>query len=205
MAPSVSRFRCFLFLLVFLPQVEVIEPSWGQLEAQLKTVTTVDEVLQYHNAFLDRCLKECLLTNQHILKTLTKLMSVCMLFAASVERFTRSVKVDSTALAAATGAVPEESLEQTLMRRQARVKVESEGVTKHATQQKFKEMIVQQTRVFDEELRSFLKHLRDKSSQHSEHHLVNLLTRLDYNGFYSSGRFAAAAAPVAAAVPQRPS
>ena len=41
----------------------------------------MDEVLRYHNAFLDKCLKECLLTNQHLLKVPDWISSVliCLL------------------------------------------------------------------------------------------------------------------------------
>jgi hypothetical protein len=38
---------------------------------------------------------------------------------------------------------------------------------------------------FDAKLRDFMRHLRDKSSSQYDHHLTNLFTRLDYNGFYS--------------------
>jgi gamma-tubulin complex component 2 len=56
-------------------------------------VSTVDDMLRYHNQFLDKCLKECLLRNQHLLKILRKIMSTCLLFSQNIERFTSSVKV----------------------------------------------------------------------------------------------------------------
>jgi gamma-tubulin complex component 2 len=46
----------------------VLEPAWHQLEEQLANVTTVDEVLHHHDAFLDKCLRECLLSNLPLLK-----------------------------------------------------------------------------------------------------------------------------------------
>ena len=42
------------------------------------------QVIQFHQTFLDSCLKECLLTNPDLLKILTKLMMNCVLFANQV-------------------------------------------------------------------------------------------------------------------------
>ncbi len=47
---------------------EVLEPNWRRLEANLKNITTVDQVLQYHSDFLDTCLKECMLTHSKLLR-----------------------------------------------------------------------------------------------------------------------------------------
>lgn len=33
--------------------------------------TTIDEVLKYHNDFLDTCLKECMLTDPNLIKVST--------------------------------------------------------------------------------------------------------------------------------------
>lgn len=48
--------------------VEVVEQNRAQLEAALANVTTVDQVLSLHNDFLDRCLKDCMLTTPELLK-----------------------------------------------------------------------------------------------------------------------------------------
>lgn len=61
--------------------VEVLEPNWHQLESSLGSVTTVDEVLRLHHTFLDTCLKQCLLTNQTLLKTINKLSITALFFA----------------------------------------------------------------------------------------------------------------------------
>lgn len=46
----------------------VLEPNYRRLETQLTTLSTVDQVLQYHSDFLDTCLKECMLTNSKLLR-----------------------------------------------------------------------------------------------------------------------------------------
>jgi hypothetical protein len=43
-------------------------------------VNNVDEILACHCDFLDSCLKDCMLTIPPILRTVTKLLSICVEF-----------------------------------------------------------------------------------------------------------------------------
>ncbi|KAJ3294997.1 hypothetical protein HK104_003108 [Borealophlyctis nickersoniae] len=61
---------------------EVLEPSWESLDRQLAKVTTVDEVLVFHNGFLDTCLKDCMLTNPKLIKIFSKIMTTCTDFSS---------------------------------------------------------------------------------------------------------------------------
>lgn len=61
---------------------EVVEPNWQKLEKQLGEATAIDDVLRDHNDFLDTCIKECLLTNPVLIKTISKILSVCEIFAS---------------------------------------------------------------------------------------------------------------------------
>jgi hypothetical protein len=59
---------------------------------------SADDILRAHRDFLDLCLKECLLTDPELLRVLTKLMTVCLTFANTVERFTRPYCLDEEAI-----------------------------------------------------------------------------------------------------------
>lgn len=45
----------------------------------------IDEVLNCHNDFLDMCLKDCMLTNPILLRTVTKLLHICMEFCSFIQ------------------------------------------------------------------------------------------------------------------------
>ena len=161
--------------------VEVLEPNWHSLEEKLKRVTTVDEVLKFHDTFLDKCLKECLLTNQQLVKVLTKLLITCKLFSELNEGFTDSVKVRSGVSQGVYGRGG-----NTTGKRQARIDVESEHIRKIAAERNYMQLIERFEKNFDERLGELISHLQDKASSHYDHHLANLATRLDYNGFYTN-------------------
>ena len=67
--------------------VEVLEVRHHQFETALSKAETLDNVLEYHAEFLDTCLKECLLSHHELLRCVTKIMSVCLLFSEQMEHF----------------------------------------------------------------------------------------------------------------------
>jgi len=60
---------------VYYIVVEVLDLNYHKFKQNLEKVKTVDEILELHNTFLDQCLKECLLTDQNLLKIVTKIIN----------------------------------------------------------------------------------------------------------------------------------
>ena len=95
------RMLNFIQGLQYYMSYEVLEPNWRQLEKKLSQVTTIDEVLARHTGvclcvsvyfgshytflyfidFLDRCLKDCLLTNREVVELTNRLVQCCLNFA----------------------------------------------------------------------------------------------------------------------------
>ena len=57
-------------------------------------VANIDEVLQQHNQFLDNCMKDCLLTNSELLRTVYKMMLICINFSNFLLRMSKSTALD---------------------------------------------------------------------------------------------------------------
>lgn len=89
-----QRMLHFLHNFLYYMMFEVIEPNWHTMMERLKDVSNIDEVIAHHDAFLDTCMKECMLHNPQLLKILTKLMSTCIIFANHTERFTKTLTLD---------------------------------------------------------------------------------------------------------------
>ena len=157
------------------------------------------QVLICHTEFQDTCLKECLLTNQDLLKVLTKLMTTCLLFGEQEAKFLSSVAIDEKHMGEAvtsmsstdkkdkrdkkdgkrgskqSGRAPNMELRRT------RIRVQSNHIRQVASQADYKRMITQFGQNFDVRLREFLKMLLERS-QYDFH--ASLVTRLNYNSFY---------------------
>lgn len=59
---------------------------------------TVDDLLQYHETFVQECLKNCLLTEPKMVNIISKLLSVCSIFANYHQRLLKVIAVDATTI-----------------------------------------------------------------------------------------------------------
>ncbi|KAH0462098.1 hypothetical protein IEQ34_009673 [Dendrobium chrysotoxum] len=72
---------------------EVLEPNWHLMHDRLQTVKSIDEVIQLHDFFLQKCLKECLLLLPQLVKKVEKLRSICLQYAASIQLLVPSIYI----------------------------------------------------------------------------------------------------------------
>ncbi|GER28287.1 gamma-tubulin complex component [Striga asiatica] len=64
---------------------KVLEPNWHVMHNRLQTAKSIDEVIQYHDFFLEKCLRECLLLSPVLLKKLEKMKSICLQYASAAQ------------------------------------------------------------------------------------------------------------------------
>ncbi|XP_022938955.1 gamma-tubulin complex component 2-like isoform X1 [Cucurbita moschata] len=64
---------------------EVLEPNWHVMHNRIQTAKSIDEVIQHHDFFLDKCLRECLLLLPQLLKKVEKLKLLCLQYAAAAQ------------------------------------------------------------------------------------------------------------------------
>ncbi|XP_064605100.1 gamma-tubulin complex component 2-like [Liolophura sinensis] len=172
---------------------EVVEPNWHLFQTNLDEVTNVDDVLECHTDFLNNCLKDCMLTNPDLLKIVHKLMMVCVTFCNCAQRLTQSTSVeleggDLTRVATLQG-LAEPTLRERKQdpdKNKMTRKVVSEHVDQLAGSENFERTILNFDTNFSRLLLELLDKIMDFSSCGSEHKLLNILYRLDFNGFYTS-------------------
>ncbi|XP_011187548.1 gamma-tubulin complex component 2 homolog isoform X2 [Zeugodacus cucurbitae] len=72
--------------LEYYMMVEVIEPNWHIFIQNMNKVENVDEVLSFHQDFLDSCLKNCMLTDTTLLnRSIFKLCNICLKFCEFIQ------------------------------------------------------------------------------------------------------------------------
>lgn len=64
---------------------EVLEPNWVQLVQGLHSVSNIDDVLLMHNDFLDKCLRDCMLSSREVLTTMSRLLAICVSFTQHIQ------------------------------------------------------------------------------------------------------------------------
>jgi gamma-tubulin complex component 2 len=172
------RMLNFVHNLMYYMMTEVLDPKWMELEAKLQTATTVDQVLALHNAVLDSCLKECLITNHPLLELLIGLMYSSLHFCEGIEEFAVSVRTE-----ASFG----NHRRRSLSNRKSGFKPSLTDITEVTTptQERYINLVAKYVKEFDSNLAQFVRHIRDKAQVQYDHHLAQLYTRLDFNSYYS--------------------
>ncbi|XP_028588014.2 gamma-tubulin complex component 2 [Podarcis muralis] len=186
-----QRMLNFVQNIQYYMMFEVMEPTWHILEKNLKSASNIDDVLSHHTSFLDNCLKDCMLTNPELLKIFSKMMSVCVMFTNCMQRLSHSIKLDNE-LGRLTvehgtmrGPPTEQERTEESSRKQLANKLSAEQAdTMHVTSG-FEATINK----FDSNFSAHLLDLLDKLSIYStndcEHSMINIIYRLDFNGFYT--------------------
>ncbi|XP_062184478.1 gamma-tubulin complex component 2-like [Phragmites australis] len=72
---------------------EVLEPNWHLMHDRLQTARSIDEVIQIHDFFLQKCLKECLLLLPELLMKVENLKALCLQYATSIQLLMPSIEV----------------------------------------------------------------------------------------------------------------
>ncbi|PIK61694.1 putative gamma-tubulin complex component 2 [Apostichopus japonicus] len=170
---------------------EVVEPNWHILMDSLRKASNIDDVLAHHNDFLDKCLKDCMLTTPQLLKIVSKLMLVCVTFSNFIQRATRTLTVESETSLLLDPTTPRKESREDEMDTSDTDKrgVASRVVSGHVSQLDSSEDFAETVTNFDSNFSSLLIDLLDKLSLYSatntEHTKMNIIHRLDFNGFYT--------------------
>ncbi|XP_062330032.1 gamma-tubulin complex component 2 isoform X2 [Osmerus eperlanus] len=182
-----QRMLNFVQNIQYYMMFEVIEPTWHIMENNLKSASNIDDVLCHHTSFLDNCLKDCMLTNPELLKIFSKLMSVCVMFTNQMQAFTNSMRLDRLSLehGAIKGPPSQSERAQDTEKRKLTSKFVAEHVQALQSDAGFENTISK----FDSNFSTLLLDLLDKLSIYStndcEHSMINIIYRLDFNGFYT--------------------
>ncbi|PNJ30102.1 TUBGCP2 isoform 2 [Pongo abelii] len=183
-----QRMLNFVQNIQYYMMFEVMEPTWHILEKNLKSASNIDDVLGYHTGFLDTCLKDCMLTNPELLKVFSKLMSVCVMFTNCMQKFTQSMKLD--------GELGGQTLEHGTVpglpagaEDRARKELARKHLAEHADAAQlvsgFEATINKFDKNFSAHLLDLLARLSIYSTSDCEHGMASVISRLDFNGFYT--------------------
>lgn len=168
---------------VYYIVIEVLEPNFHKFKENLAKVKTVDEILELHNTFLDQCLKECLLTDQNLLKIVIKIVNCCFFFSRIMHKQTMTIQEEDTVLTAKSMVLDDKGGASAYCKyRQTKIKAERESAKRTITDSGYKNMIDKFTRTFDSNLKQFMNAIK---ASHYDPYIANLLMRLDFNGYYA--------------------
>ena len=75
---------------------EVVERNWNTLLQNLTKVTTFEDIMRYHDDFLDKCLKESMITNEKLLKIVVSDLGNTIQGFIAIKTYLESLTADIT-------------------------------------------------------------------------------------------------------------
>ncbi|CAN6173861.1 unnamed protein product [Urochloa humidicola] len=142
---------------------EVLEPNWHLMHDRLQSARSIDEVIQIHDFFLQKCLKECLLLSPELLVKVEKLKALCLQYATSIQLLMPSIEVTKFENTSKSG--KSKSRTNKSQDREQQLKLASENVV-------MSESILKFEAAFNSELQSLAPTL--SNSSHAEPYLTHL-------------------------------
>jgi len=174
--------------LVYNMAFEVLEQKWLKFEANMKTVTKFDDILKWHHTYLEECLKESLLLDQNLVKILSKVNSSCLIYSKSIQNFTQNMKVNEQISIEKESFDEKKKVETSLEKRKNKIQQDSLATKKIIKEHSYLRTIQKFAKTFDANLKDFIFQVNQQYTKFDSH-LTNLLSRLDYDGFYSNYLF----------------
>ncbi|PRP78664.1 gamma-tubulin complex component 2 [Planoprotostelium fungivorum] len=169
-SPSVALWRKmnqYVQNLLHYITFEVLEPNWHTLSENLKTSTTIDQVLKYHEEFLDRSIDGCMLSKQEYIKAIMKTLVFC--------------HTQTNRHAPKEPASEPPPLRETPAQRRQRMEVQTRMKKNEA---KEAANMARMEKTFDDYLSHLIRMVRSSSNADGSQQMNNLVQRLDFNEFY---------------------
>ncbi|XP_037070798.1 LOW QUALITY PROTEIN: gamma-tubulin complex component 2-like [Pollicipes pollicipes] len=164
--------------LLYYMTSEVLEPGWQVFIAKMQQVTNVDEVLMLHTDLLNGCMRDCMLTRPELLRTVSRLLAVCVAFVRFLQRARRHY-VDaelSSMLAGPAARAPSAE------RLPGSASPEPRDASESGT---FESRVAEMDAQFTGVLITLLDSISDFGRENYNAKLISILYRLDFNGFYT--------------------
>ena len=172
---------------IYYMQIEVLEPNFHKFKLALKQVKTFDDIINLHSNYLDQCLKECLLTDQSLFKTITQINMRTHWFSRVVIRFFINVEAEGQVdFKRDLNQEEEKEFEietNQCQSRKASKQKETELIRKNIKDNDYAGTVNKFEKDFDKHMRDLLVQLT--KTKRFESHIANLCQRLDYNDYYS--------------------
>ncbi|EDW66093.1 gamma-tubulin complex component 2 homolog isoform X1 [Drosophila virilis] len=168
--------------LEYYMMIEIIEPNWHIFIEKMKNVENVDMVLSLHQDFLDLCLKNCMLTEtSHLNRAIFKLCKICLKFCEFIQRSQRfflDAELKSMVCDSSDENTDLSDSEPDISDRRQSESTLDETDT-------FAERVKRFDLEFTGMLISFLKQINDLAKDNTADRFMNLVHRINFNGFYS--------------------
>ncbi|CAO1435353.1 unnamed protein product [Diamesa tonsa] len=161
--------------LEYYMMVEVIEPVWHIFLQQFSKAKNIDDVLIYHEDFLDHCLKNCMLTYPDLLKNIIQLCNICIEFCTFIEDAQKHfIDAELSSMLSKTYMEDDNSGQY------------DQSESSMAPSETFSQRVTRFDTEFTDKLIGFLNKIHYIAEKNQSEKFINLIHRINFNSFYTA-------------------
>ena len=175
----------FIKNLIYYLFNEVIEPNYIQLMKNLSTAKSMEEVINYHDIFLDKCINEGLII-ENLKGKLNEILNCCHYYCHLIFQYNNNIKVKSQEILQNISINrKKEEYKDEYIRKKIKNKEKNYSLKQafNSVEITYKNLINKLSNAYNNRLKSFLETIKQINDNHKTN-LSNLLIKIDFNNYY---------------------
>ena len=175
----------FIKNLIYYLFNEVIEPNYIQLMKNLSTAKSMEEVINYHDIFLDKCINEGLII-ENLKGKLNEILNCCHYYCHLIFQYNNNIKIKSQeVLQNISMNRKKEDYKDEYIRKKIKNKEKNYSLKQafNSVEVTYKNLINKLSNAYNNRLKSFLETIKQINDNHKTN-LANLLIKIDFNNYY---------------------
>ena len=175
----------FIKNLIYYLFNEVIEPNYIQLMKNLSTAKSMEEVINYHDIFLDKCINEGLII-ENLKGKLNEILNCCHYYCHLIFQYNNNIKVKSQEILQNISINrKKEEYKDEYIRKKIKNKEKNYSLKQafNSVEVTYKNLINKLSNAYNNRLKSFLETIKQINDNHKTN-LSNLLIKIDFNNYY---------------------
>ena len=174
----------FIQNLIYYLFNEIIEPNYLQLIKNLENAKSMEDVINYHDKFLDNCLNEGLIID-NLKGKLNDILSCCYYYCHLISQYSNNIKTKSQEIMQELITKKNSEYRNEFIRKKIKNK-EKNYALKQAffkVEETYRNLLDKLINGYNNRLKNFLETIKQINENHKTK-LANLLIKIDYNNYY---------------------
>ena len=174
----------FIKNLIYYLFNEVIEPNYIKLIKNLENAKSMEEVINYHEKFLDTCLNEGLIID-NLKGKLNDILNCCYYYCHLIYQYNGNIRMKSQEIISDIISKRNDEYKNEYMRKTAKNKEKNNSLKKAflKLENSYRNFLDKLKNGYNNRLKSFLETIKKINDNHKTN-LANLLIKIDYTNYY---------------------
>ena len=174
----------FIKNLIYYLFNEVIEPNFIQLIKKLEIVKSMEDVINFHDKFLDSCINEGLIID-NLKSKLNEILNCCHYYCYLIFQYNKTIEEKAQEIMQDNNLRRKNNYNNEYLRKKMKKKEKNDSLKQafNEIEKNYNNLLGKLDNTYNNRLKSFLETIKQINDNHKAN-LSNLLIKIDYNNYY---------------------